>query len=36
MVGAAVLVVVDLVAVGVALAGLRWNVLGVADVFGWA
>lgn len=33
--GAAVLFVVDIVAVFVALAGVRWNFLSVAEVFGW-
>ena len=36
MTGAAVLVVVDLVGILVALAGVRGNTLAVADVFGWA
>lgn len=35
MVGAAVLLIVDLVGIFVALAGLRWNTLSVADIFGW-
>ena len=35
MAAAAVLLVVDLVGIFTALGGLRWNVLGVADVFGW-
>lgn len=35
MTGAAVLVVVDLFGVLVALAGVRWNTLSVAEVFGW-
>jgi len=35
MTGAAVLLVVDLVGVVVAVGALRWNVLSVADVFGW-
>lgn len=35
MVGAAVLMVVDLMGVVVALGGVRWNFLSVADVFGW-
>lgn len=33
--GAAVLFIVDLVAVFVALGGVRWNFLSVAEVFGW-
>ena len=33
--GSAVLVVADVVGIVVALGGLRWNVLGIADVFGW-
>lgn len=36
MVGAAVLLIVDLVGIIVAIGGLRWNVLSVADLFGWA
>ncbi len=35
MVGAAVLLIVDLVGVFVALAGVRWNTLSVAEIFGW-
>ncbi|MCJ1462519.1 mannose-ethanolamine phosphotransferase gpi13 [Pseudocyphellaria aurata] len=35
MVGAAVLMVVDLVGVFIALGGVRWNFLSVAEVFGW-
>lgn len=35
MVGAAVLMVVDVVGVFVALGGVRWNFLSVAEVFGW-
>lgn len=35
MVGAALLLIVDLVSIFVALAGVRWNSLSVADVFGW-
>ena len=35
MSGAAVLLVVDLVGIFVAIAGMRWNVLSVAEVFGW-
>ena len=35
MLGAAVLMVVDLIGVLVALGGVRWNFLSVADVFGW-
>ena len=33
--GAAVLLIVDIVGTFIALGGLRWNVLSVADVFGW-
>lgn len=36
MVGAAVLMVVDVVGILVALGGVRWNFLSVAEVFGWA
>ena len=36
MVGAAVLLIVDLVGIFVALAGVRWNTLSVAEIFGWA
>lgn len=35
LMGAAVLFIVDLVAVFVALVGVRWNFLRVAEVFGW-
>lgn len=35
MVGAAVLMIVDIVGVFVALGGVRWNFLSVAEVFGW-
>lgn len=35
MVGAVVLIVVDVVGVFVALGGVRWNFLSVAEVFGW-
>ena len=35
MLGAVVLLVVDLVALAVALGGIRWNVESVAGVFGW-
>ena len=33
--GAAVLLVVDIVGMIVALGGLRWNVIGIAEIFGW-
>ncbi|KAI9813779.1 MAG: mannose-ethanolamine phosphotransferase gpi13 [Pycnora praestabilis] len=36
MMGAVVLLVVDLVAILVGIGGLRWNMLSVAEVFGWA
>ncbi|KAI9709079.1 MAG: mannose-ethanolamine phosphotransferase gpi13 [Bogoriella megaspora] len=36
MTGAVVLLIVDVMAAFVALAGLRWNVLSVAEVFGWS
>jgi len=36
MVGAAVLLIVDLVGIIVAIGGVRWNALSVAEVFGWA
>lgn len=35
MLGAAVLVTVDLVSLAVALGGVRWSTISVADVFGW-
>ena len=36
MTGALVLLVVDIFGILFALGGLRWNVLSIADVFGWA
>ncbi|KAL8678754.1 MAG: hypothetical protein Q9186_004905 [Xanthomendoza sp. 1 TL-2023] len=36
MTGAAALLVVDLVGIFVAVAGVRWNLVGVSEVFGWA
>ena len=36
MTGAVVLLIVDIVGIFVAIGGFRWNMLGVAEVFGWA
>ena len=36
MTGAVVLLIVDLFSILVALGGFRWNMLGTAEVFGWA
>ena len=36
MTGAAVLIFVDLFSITVALGGFRWNMLSIAEVFGWA
>ncbi|RDW89299.1 hypothetical protein BP6252_01331 [Coleophoma cylindrospora] len=36
MVASAVLLIVDVIGILVALAGVRWNTLSVAEVFGWA